>query len=73
MRKMKKIFIFLILSLFATNNLSAFEFEKRMQLFTEWLNINGYDQYLDKESDKVKFKLATSLGGIEPSASNHKT
>ena len=58
---MKKIFIFLILSLFATNNLSAFEFEKRMQLFTEWLNINGYDQYLDKESDKVKFKLDRSV------------
>ena len=58
---MKKILIFLILSLLATNNLSAFEFEKRMQLFTEWLNINGYDQYLDKESDKVKFKLDRSV------------
>ena len=58
---MKKIFVILSLSLLATTNLSAFEFEKRMQLFTEWLNINGYDQYLDKESDKVKFKLDRSV------------
>jgi CubicO group peptidase (beta-lactamase class C family) len=58
---MKKILIFLILSLLATNNLSAFEFEKRMQLFTKWLNINGYDQYLDKSKEPIGFELDRSV------------
>ena len=58
---MKKILIFLILSLLATNNLSAFEFEKRMQLFTKWLNIKGYDQYLDKSKEPIGFELDRSV------------
>ena len=58
---MKKIFTILILSLLATNNLSAFEFEKRMQLFTKWLNINSYDQYLDKSKEPIGFELDRSV------------
>ncbi len=58
---MKKILIFLILSLLATNNLSAFEFEKRMQLFNRWLNVNGYEQYLDKTSGPIDMILDRSL------------
>ena len=58
---MKKLFLILILSALLPHTLSAFEFEKRMQLFTEWLNINGYEQYLDKESDKIRYKLDRSV------------
>ena len=58
---MKKILILLILSLFATNNLSAFEFEKRKQLFNRWLNVNGYEQYLDKTSGPIDMILDRSL------------
>ena len=58
---MKKILILLILSLLATNNLSAFEFEKRKQLFNRWLNVNGYEQYLDKTSGPIDMILDRSL------------
>ena len=50
---MKKILIFLTLSLLATNNLSAKtkKFGNSFTFFNFWLNDNGYNQYLEKDTN----------------------
>jgi hypothetical protein len=58
---MKKIILIFILSSLLPHTLSAFEFEKRMQLFNRWLNINSYEQYLDKTSGPIDMILDRSL------------
>ena len=57
---MKKILIFLTLSLLATNNLSAKtkKFGNSFTFFNFWLNDNGYNQYLEKDTNgKLKNNL----------------
>ena len=56
---MKKYLIILILSYLFSNNSLANESKKL--LFNKWLNLNGYDQYLDKTSDPVDIVLDRSL------------
>jgi len=56
---MKKI-IFVIFSLvFLSSN--AIANDKTLAKFDEWLNNNGYHEYLDKESDNVRYKLDRSV------------
>ena len=51
---MKKI-IFVIFSLvFLSSN--AIANDKTLAKLNEWLNNNGYHEYLDKESDNVRYK-----------------
>ena len=56
---MRKILLICLLSYLFSNNLSANESKKL--LFNRWLNINGYEKYLDKTSDPVDIVLDRSL------------
>ena len=57
---MKKLLGVLILGLLWCN--ISFAAENRLiGYFNEWLNNNGHHQYLDKESDNVKYKLDRSV------------
>jgi len=41
--------------------LSADQLERKIRDFSKWLNLNGYDQYLDKTGDPVDMVLDRSL------------
>ena len=56
---MKKFLFICLLSYLFSNNLSANESKKL--LFNRWLNINGYEKYLDKTSGPVDIVLDRSL------------
>ena len=59
---MKKILGILIFNCLFFNNIAAADYMAKSLLnFNEWLSVNGHDQYLDKESDKVRFKLDRSV------------
>ena len=58
---MKKIFLIFVLSTLFQNTLSANALEYKMKLFAKWLNLNGYDQYLDKTGEPVGYELDRSV------------
>ena len=59
---MKKLLGILIFNCLFFNNIAAADYmDKSLLNFNEWLSVNGHDQYLDKESDKVRFKLDRSV------------
>ena len=57
---MRKILLIILLSNLFSNTLLSNESRKKM-LFNRWLNINGYEKYLDKTSDPVDIVLDRSL------------
>ena len=78
---MKKIFIFLILSILFTNTLSAKtkKYDNTLLPFTAWLLDNGYDQYIEKDENgtsrpNLKIKTHPNKWGIHyPSNPNRDT
>ena len=57
---MKKILLIFLFSYLFLNTLLANESYKKM-LFNKWLNINGYEKYLDKTSSPVGMELDRSI------------
>ena len=58
---MKKFSLILILSYLFPHTLSANALEYKMNLFTKWLNFNGYEQYLDKTREPAGYYLDRSV------------
>lgn len=58
---MKKIFLIFVLSTLLPHTLSANALERKMNLFIKWLNLNGYEQYLDQTGKPVGYELDRSV------------
>ena len=56
---MKKLLGIVVLGLLWCN--ISFADDKHLDDFNKWLNDNGHHQYLDKESDNVRYKLDRSV------------
>ena len=56
---MKKLLSIIVLGLLLSGN--AYAENRLIGYFNEWLNNNGHHQYLDKESDNVRYKLDRSV------------
>ena len=58
---MKKLLLVILFSYLFPHMLSADQLERKIRNFSKWLNLNGYDQYLDKTGDPVDMVLDRSL------------
>ena len=58
---MKKLLLVILFSYLFPHMLSADQLERKIRDFSKWLNLNGYDQYLDKTGDPVDMVLDRSL------------
>ena len=58
---MKKLLLVILFSYLFPNMLSADQLERKIRDFSRWVNLNGYDQYLDKTGDPVDMVLDRSL------------
>ena len=58
---MKKLLLVILFSYLFPHMLSADQLERKIRNFSKWLNLNGYDQYLDKTGDPVDMILDRSL------------
>tara|TARA_B110001452_G_C15206061_1_gene418398 strand:+ start:124 stop:1548 length:1425 start_codon:yes stop_codon:yes gene_type:complete len=58
---MKKIFLIFVLSTLFQNTLLADLQKRKYQAFIKWLNVNGYEQYLDKTGEPVGHALDRSV------------
>ena len=56
---MKKLLGIIVMGLLLSGN--AYAENRLIGYFNEWLNNNGHHQYLDKESDNVRYKLDRSV------------
>ena len=58
---MKKLLLVILFSYLFPHMLSADQLERKIRDFSKWLNLNGYDQYLDKTGDPLDMVLDRSL------------
>ena len=58
---MKKIFLIFVLSTLFQNTLLADLQKRKYAAFIKWLNLNGYEQYLDKTGEPVGYELDRSV------------
>ena len=58
---MKKLLLVILFSYLFPHMLSADQLEQKIRDFSKWLNLNGYDQYLDKTGDPLDMVLDRSL------------
>ena len=58
---MKKLLLVILFSYLFPHMLSADQLERKIRNFSKWLNLNGYDQYLDKTGDPLDMVLDRSL------------
>ena len=58
---MKKILLVILFSYLFPHALLADQLERKIRDFSKWLNLNGYDQYLDKTGDPLDMVLDRSL------------
>ena len=58
---MKKVLGIVLLSFLFSHTLSANQLERKKQLFAKWLDINGYEQYLDKTGEPIAYELDRSV------------
>jgi len=59
---MKKFLLFIVISfLFSGSAYAGRDIQKEIDFFNKWLYENDYHQYLDKESNNVRFKLDRSV------------
>jgi len=58
---MKKILLVILFSYLFPHMLSADQLERKIRDFSKWVNLNGYDQYLDKTGDPLDMVLDRSL------------
>ena len=58
---MKKLLLVILFSYLFPHMLSADQLERKIRDFSKWVNLNGYDQYLDKTGDPLDMVLDRSL------------